>query len=294
MSKEQASLPGMEKPTFITFDVETAPQSWTLKPDVPLDVHRIWRDLERLQLEIAAEGWLCAQLETGLDKERIPKELLEIIAETDDLSDAFPYYVDWIRETAGAPLQATGVAPALHPTTATIVSAGFGWLTGESRMVEASTLNDHDLPGITADNDFQVRKAEKELIDWITSRLAKAQRSKMTIVTFNGVDFDCPMVQVRAMLLGAKQRVTWGGRKGLLYPFESDRHADLRIILGGEDRRARGTLAHTAKCFGTAAHEEGALIWSYVQAKEWEKIHGYSIAEQHTLIDLWLKVRGHR
>lgn len=171
-------------------------------------------------------------------------------------------------------LAATGVVPALHATTCHIVQVSFGWRQDNvSREIKTKLCQ---LDGY---------ESEAELLTDALGVLASAVGKRTTIVSFNGKGFDVPVLRVRAALLGIHApSIPW---RRLLYPYSDDQHADLRLILGADDRRARGTLQWWCDAFAIHAEEHGAEVGAWVRAGEWDKLLAYGQTEAKTLIELF-------
>lgn len=299
----------MSHPLFL--DIETCPQVRFLDPAVALDVGKMWRDLEGLQQRCWAAGFLDATgkligrpgEDVGVQlPSDLPADLRETI-ESDDLADAFPYYIDWLRETAQAPLAITGCAPALSPITAHVVSVAFGWYEGKERKVDIWTLKGFGLDCVSDDNFADVAAAEMLLLIESLSRIGSASLKDGTVlVSFNGKAFDAPFLRARGALLNVKPepmprwvKPKWAkyqDKDGILHPYDVEAHTDLRLLLASGDRYARGTLKTWADAFGVPSMEAGAEVWPWVREGKWEKLHEYGVAEMGTLFDLWERVKG--
>lgn len=169
------------------------------------------------------------------------------------------------------PLAGTGCAPALHPTTCEVVQVSFGWRQDGAVQVRLCQRDGY--------------ASEAELLVDAFSVLASASAKRTRLVSFNGKQFDVPILRGRAALLRLKvPALPW---RRLLYPYSDDQHADLRLILGADDRRARGTLQWWAEAFGIHAEEHGAEVHAWVQAGEWDKLRLYGETEAKTLVELF-------
>jgi hypothetical protein len=193
-------------------------------------------------------------------------------------------------EAGEAVLAATKVTPALHPTTCHIVQVSFGWrapMGNQSAELHRRVLQINDY-FIGAEPSLP--DAERPLVYDAIDLLAGACQKGTTIVSFNGKQFDLPVLRARAALLRAKvPPVPW---RRLLYPYADDRHADLRLILSADGRRARGTLQWWAEAFGIHAEEHGAEVWGWVRAGEWGKLGTYGLTEAQTLVELYEAVQA--
>lgn len=83
------------------------------------------------------------------------------------------------------------------------------------------------------------------------------------LVTFNGLNFDLPFVLTRAAVHGVSMRVV--RPKELLRRYVTAPHCDLRMVLGGWDSRAKGTLADWLAAFSlpakTGSGADVAALW---------------------------------
>lgn len=238
--------------TFLTLDIETVPQALYVDPAA------------------------YAAGEFVLERDWYDKH------HSDELPDAILEGV--------APLAATHVAPALHATTCHIVQVSFGWrapMGNQAAELHRRVLQANQYSEPVVD----VAAAERALITEALDIMARACSKRTTIVTFNGKGFDLPILRARALLAGATiptmPCIPW---RRLLYPFDDNQHADLRLILGNDDRRARGTLQWWADCFGVHAEEHGSEVYAWVRAGEWDKLESYGITEAQTLVELYERV----
>lgn len=176
-----------------------------------------------------------------------------------------------------AEVWATSVAPSLHATTCHIVQVSFGWRTPEGSLQRIVSQSDGFGP--------TVAEAEPLLLFDALRMLASACEKRTTIVSFNGKGFDIPLLRARAALLRVKSpRIPW---RRLLYPYDDNQHADLRLVLSADDRRARGTLQWWSEAFGVHAEEHGAEVGAWVRAGEWDKLRAYGEVEAKTLVELY-------
>lgn len=196
-----------------------------------------------------------------------------------------------------APLEATHVVPALHATTCHIVQASFGWraAVGDKgielhRKVLQSDQWKADYPDVSGLE--LVAAAEQELVKAALELLAGACQKRNTIVTFNGKQFDVPLLRARAAIIGGcvnyPPTIPW---RRLIYPYADDHHADLRLILSADDRRARGTLQWWAETFDIHAEEHGLEVFGWVREGEWRMLDAYGMCEAQTLVELYEAVR---
>lgn len=252
--------------TFLTVDIETVPQARFVDPEQyaltgPM-AGPISLDDSLLQVR---EGWR---------EEHYHVSFAEIATA--------------IRE-ARVPLGETGVAASLHPTTCHIVQVSFGWRAPMGNQPaelhrKVLQINDYFLGPERSLSD-----AERPLVYDAIDLLAGAYQKGTTIVSFNGKQFDIPVLRARAALLRAKvPPIPW---RRLLYPYADDRHADLRLILSADDRRARGTLQWWCDAFGIRAEEHGSDVFTWVRNCEWDKLYAYGLVEAQTLVELYEAVR---
>lgn len=172
------------------------------------------------------------------------------------------------------PLQATGVAPALHPTTAHIVAVNLGWW--ENQQPQTKVLRwDPDTP-----------EGEHLLLTRTLEYLDGAARKGTTLVTFNGKAFDLPMTRWRVALLGVEGGSAIPWRKWL-YPWSEQDHCDLRLLLGNGNRFAHGTQQWWAEAFGLQSEERGHEVLQMVQEGRWADLEAYGASEARTLLDLY-------
>ncbi len=243
--------------SFLTLDIETVPQARFLDPE-----HWCWRTGNGIEpakdWELEGEPWEAWTDEATHDVGGLDLEVRE----------------------ARVPLKATGVSPSLHATTCHIVQVSFGWR--RNGEIETSVLQS-DAYGDPSEN--RVVAAEATLVADALGRIAAAMAKGTRLVSFNAKSFDIPVLRARAALLRLNRApINW---RRLLYPYSDDQHADLRLILGADDRRARGTLQWWADAFGIHAEEHGADVFSWVEDGEWEKLRAYGECEARTLVELF-------
>lgn len=239
--------------TFLTLDIETVPQARFVDPDcywLRKDPH------VGFEIEDDWTGWYC---------EDMPGEI----------------------RAGRAELKATDCYPSLHATTCHIVQVSFGWR--EKGNLGSDVFQSDDcMPGgrwNIMNAACSIVDAEKIILNRTFGLLASATKKGSVLVTFNGKGFDLPILRARAALLRLEMpKLPW---RRLLYPYSDEKHADLRLILGNDDRRARGTLQWWAEAFGIHAEEHGAEVWGWVQAGEWDKLRAYGQAEAQTLVELY-------
>ncbi len=188
-----------------------------------------------------------------------------------------------------AKLACTGMQAALHPSTAHVISVSWG--NSEAKEGEDTTVYQwddfHKLEG--SDARFEVALLER------TFRAIEAAIFKSrTLVSFSGKSFDLPSLRWRAGILGINiPRLKWdgpgyGGKPaGLLYPFDSDTHCDLRLAWTNGKKFARGTLADMSAAFGIENQEHGGDVYEWFRANDWDKIRAYGHVEARNLIDLY-------
>jgi hypothetical protein len=194
-------------------------------------------------------------------------------------------------DAADQPVPATGVLPALHPTTCRVVSVNWGWLKNTAqRWLPATEV-------VTWPNRARVRpasqdcaKEEQALLQATLERLASAVGKGTLLVTFNGKQFDLWMLRMRAAILRVPtSRIPWSR---LLYPYSEDLHCDLRLVLGNHERRAVGTLEAWCSVFGIASEDRGAEVWDMVREGRWADLVAYGETEGRTLVELYLAMEG--
>lgn len=206
----------------------------------------------------------------GFDVETIPRRRF--------LTEADP--------NGAQPVEATKAPPALHASTAHLVAVNFGWIknTQHGYQIETDVMMwDPTTGGTEVD-------MERVLLAEAMERIAAAAGKDTLIVSFNGKQFDLPMLRLRAALLRQPiPRLPW---QKLLYPFDDRVHLDLRLLFGNGDRRANGTLQHWAETFGIHAEERGAEVWPLVREGKWSAIADYGHSEGRTLVELYQAVEG--
>jgi len=185
------------------------------------------------------------------------------------------------------PWPGTGTPPALHPITAHIIAVNCGWLKNtqhgweaESEVILATDFADQEtLEGM-----------ERSVVEEAFRRLAGAVSKGSLLVSFNGKEFDLPMLRTRAALLRlAVPAMPW---RKLLYPYDDRDHLDLRLLLSNSRRATAGTLQTWATAFGVHAEERGEQVWTMVRAGKWSDLAEYGHAEGRTLVGLYLAVAG--
>ena len=245
--------------SFLTLDIETVPMWRFTEPDVPVDPK--WRE------EFVAEHRLKRR--PNSDK------AIELVAAA--------------LKSGEAKLKATGVQAALHPSTAHVISVSWG--NSEAKEGEDTTVYQwEDFQGLEgSDAGFEVALLER------TFRAIEAAIFKSrTLVSFSGKSFDLPSLRWRAGILGIKiPRLKWdgpgyGGKPaGLLYPFDSDTHCDLRLAWTNGNKYGRGTLAAMSAAFGIESEEHGGDVYSWFRANDWDSIRAYGHVEARNLIQLY-------
>jgi predicted PolB exonuclease-like 3'-5' exonuclease len=196
--------------------------------------------------------------------------------------------VDQLIQDGAAVLASTKVCPSLHATSCHVVQVSFG-LRKESGEINRKILQWDDYAGdgtpIGPDLERCVLQDAFKMLEW-------AQGGKKCLVSFNGKQFDMPLLRARAAILGLKVPVLpWSGTRGLLYPYSDETHCDIRLVLNAGDRRAAGTLQTWAEAFSIHAEEHGAEVWSWVRAGEWGKLRQYGEVEATTLVELYERLR---
>jgi hypothetical protein len=187
-----------------------------------------------------------------------------------------------------AVLAATKAAPSLHAITCRVVQVSFGRRqpTGE---IERRIMQWDEYAG---DGTPIGPDLEKCVLLDAFDMLHKARAKDMTIVSFNGKEFDLPLLRARAAILKLDvPRLAWSGTRGLLYPFSDDTHCDIRLLLNHGDRRASGTLQVWAEAFGIHAEEHGADVCAWVQAGDWASLRRYGEVEATTLVEFYERLR---
>lgn len=179
-------------------------------------------------------------------------------------------------EEGQAKIAATGCAASLHATTCEVVQVSFGWRTGPEVKTRLCQRDGY--------------ASEADLLTDALGVIQGATDKRTTLVSFNGKQFDIPILRARAALLGlARFRIPW---RRLLYPFADDQHADLRLVLGADDRRARGTLQWWSEAFGVHAEEHGGQVWRWARDGRWDLLRSYGEVEAKTLVELFEAVRA--
>jgi hypothetical protein len=181
-----------------------------------------------------------------------------------------------------APLAATGVVPALHPTTCRVVQVSFGYRGRDGEVVRRVLQVDQyeSSWGCTS------VEAEGRVVEEGLGILAEFHRRGWTLVGFNTKSFDLPVLRWRSRLLrlGNVPELPWWR---LTYRYESEVHCDLRLEFSGGDSWARGTLQHWATAFGVHAEERGGEVQDMVDRRDWESLMSYGLAESRTLVELY-------
>ncbi len=245
--------------SFLTLDIETVPMWRFTEPDVPVD-----------------EKW-C-------------KEMLE--KESEGTDPGFEFSDERARELVAdylkrgeAKLACTGMPAALHPSTSHVISVSWGPSDGETSVRQ---WDDEDrLDG--EDEDF-----ECTLVSHTFRAIDKAIQSGRTIVTFSGTSFDLPTLRWRAAILGLEiPKIKWdgppyhGSPAGLLYPFDTDTHCDLRLVWTNGKKFAKGTLADMSAAFDIKSVEHGGDVYEWFRANDWDSPRAYGHDEARNLIELY-------
>lgn len=199
---------------------------------------------------------------------------------------------------------ATGTKPALHPLSCQVVQVSFGWWETLAALTDGEQAelapveevvkthvcqwddknNGGRQVGELMLDDGERAKMESRTIHAALKRIAYAVRGHMTIVTFNGKDFDLPILRMRSMLLSLPSvHLPWDGNHGLLYPWDNKRHCDLRRVWGNGNRYARGTLKVWSDAMGIDSEEHGADVFDWVQQGKWDSLRNYGETEMHNL-----------
>jgi hypothetical protein len=198
-------------------------------------------------------------------------------------------------ELGEAPVAETGVCPALHASTCHIVQVSFGWRHEGAPVCRVIQSDDYyaEWAAIQPPDALpSPATVERALLTDALGVLAGATSKRTTVVSFNGKQFDVPMLRARAALLRLQATaLPW---RRLLYPYSDDQHADLRLVIGSDNRYAKGTLQWWADAFGIHAEEHGADVFGWVNAAppEWEKLRAYGEVEARTLVELFEAVQG--
>jgi Predicted 3'-5' exonuclease related to the exonuclease domain of PolB len=245
-------------------------------------------------------GFVTCDIETAPQERYVHPEFYQ-----KDRPDAIEMRQDWLEEhendeevetaiTLGeAPLEATHVTPSLHATTCHIVQVSFGWrapMGNQPLDLHRKIVQSNQFQGLDRSPMQIAAECERQVLRVALDVLAGACAKGSVIVTFNGKGFDIPVLRARAAILGIPMPgfIPW---RRLLYPYADNQHADLRLILSGDDRRAWGTLQWWADSLGIHAEEHGAEVFGWVRAGEWGKLDRYGMVEAQTLVEMYERVR---
>jgi len=238
--------------SFLTLDIETVPQWRFTEPIVAVDPK--WRE-EFLEECRPPNGKVHATIAAAL-------------------------------KSGDAKLACTGMQAALHPSTSHVVSVSWGPSDGETSVWQ---WDDEMKNGGENDEDF-----EAALLERTFRAIDAAIYGDRTIVTFSGTSFDLPTLRWRAAILGLDiPRLKWdgpgyGGKPaGLLYPFDTNTHCDLRLAWTNGNKYGRGTLAAMSEAFGIESAEHGGDVYEWFRASDWDKIRAYGHDEARNLIQLY-------
>jgi len=120
--------------------------------------------------------------------------------------------------------------------------------------------------------------------------IRKAWNNRTPIVTFNGTDFDFPVMRMRAMLQDVP--VAPGMYSQLTNRYGSSKHYDLmKILVGMYPEKGKGLefFLRTFGC-GTKGDMDGSWVWPMYQAGKYGKIQDYGYNDVLTLAHLFCRV----
>lgn len=225
-------------------------------------------------------------------------DIPDVFSEADDAPQVRSWryaerdHLDKAAQAGEVVLAATGTVPSLHPTTCHVVQMSFGWRNGVREPINQKIVQSDDYFGQFENHGTSAVMAglcETALLLDAFHVLSGAVGKRSVVVSFNGKQFDLPMLRARAALLCLDiPRLPW---RRLLYPYSEEQHCDLRLVLGNDDRRARGTLQWWAEAFGIHAEEHGGDVWGWVRNGEWGKLRQYGETEATTLVELFDRVK---
>lgn len=134
---------------------------------------------------------------------------------------------------------------------------------------------------------------ERGIVDWAVGQIGRAKVGDgvMPVVTFNGLTFDLPFLQVRAAVHGVDVRFPMAG---MLARYRTDPHADLRAILTNWDTRTSGTLHEWCAAFGIGVTDTttGADIGAMVERGDADGIRAHCLADLDVTYQLAHKLRA--
>ena len=121
--------------------------------------------------------------------------------------------------------------------------------------------------------------------------IRKAWNERIPVVTFNGTDFDFPVMRMRAMLQDVP--VAPGMYSQLTNRYGSKFHYDLMKILLDQPHPKQGAnLEFYLQLFGcgTKGDMDGSKVWPAYQAEEYGKIQEYGYNDVLTMAHLFCRV----
>jgi uncharacterized protein YprB with RNaseH-like and TPR domain len=128
---------------------------------------------------------------------------------------------------------------------------------------------------------------EKTLLEAIWAELWQYQR----FVTFNGMEFDVPVLNAHSCLHRVQIAVTISTRK-----YYIDNHVDLRMLLNNWDKFGKGTFDFFCKIFlgrGKPEHIDGSYVQHYWDCGLVNDIVAYCEDDVNQLDLLYNRVRGY-
>ena len=134
------------------------------------------------------------------------------------------------------------------------------------------------------------RRHEGSLLLHLWAELGSAHDAGATLVTFNGLAFDVPLLYWRSAILQIKPSIR---KSRLSRRFQYSGHFDIRAVLGDFDRFRTGTLAEYCDWFGIRNPKtsmSGSEVWRAVAKEDWDSLRAYVTSDALATANLYRRV----
>lgn len=144
------------------------------------------------------------------------------------------------------------------------------------------------------DRIINMSTEDSSLVENACGIISTAHTSGYILVSYNGIQFDLPVLQRRAMLLGCK------GIPGSIYQlltkrYNTNSHFDVMQELAGWQRDKWKSMDYYLKRFGIGSKGDmdGSKVYESWQAGEYDKIAEYCVSDVNNLRSLFLRIENY-
>jgi hypothetical protein len=147
--------------------------------------------------------------------------------------------------------------------------------------------------GIIEETTYQLTESPDDydlvLNGWGT--IIRAQSEKIPLVSFNGIQFDLPVMLFRAIKNDVP--INTVQYKNLTAKYNNNHHYDVMQLLAGWDRQSWHGLEFYLNLFklGNKGDMDGSKVYTAYQAEEYDKIREYCRNDVLTLCQLFNRIR---